>query len=209
MPGCTVVGCGAGPEYSAVHRHASTFGRRAAEGETYVSTRELIRAISEFFNRERVPYAIIGAFALYGYGYVRATKDIDFLTERKHQGAVVGFLEGLGFETTHCSDAFSNHLHPVGAVRVDVMYVEGSTAQRMLSSTRPAIVSGGTTVRVVSPEHLIALKLFAAHGNPSRRLRDLADVKEIVSRCGVRREDVWRYFERYGLEEYDDDIFGQ
>lgn len=174
-----------------------------------MSTRELIQAIARFFDRERIPYAMIGAFALYGYGYVRATRDIDFLTALEHQGVVVGFLESLGFETVHRSDAFSNHVHPVGTVRVDIMYVEGPTAARLLSSTRPAVVSSGAEVQVVSPEYLIALKLFAACGNPSRRLRDLADVKEVVSRCGVRKDDVWKYFEKYGLEKYGDEIFGQ
>jgi hypothetical protein len=32
----------------------------------------------DFFERERIDYALIGTFALKAYGYTRATQDVDF-----------------------------------------------------------------------------------------------------------------------------------
>ncbi len=42
--------------------------------------------ITEFFNHENFDYAVIRAFALYAYGYTRATSDIDFITISEYAG---------------------------------------------------------------------------------------------------------------------------
>jgi hypothetical protein len=170
-----------------------------------MDARRILETLAAFFDRERIEYAVIGAFALYGYGYVRATRDIDFLTGAQHQAKVVAFLESLGFETTHRSEVFTNHVHPVGAVRVDVMYVDGGTAGEVLSARREAVILKGTRLPVVSPEHLIALKLFAAHNDPRRRFRELGDIREVMARAGVDMETVRRYFVKYGQEEFFED----
>ena len=154
-------------------------------------------------------FAVIGAYALYSYGYVRATCDIDFLTELQAQKSVIAFLENLGFKTTHCSSAFSNHVHPVGSTRVDIMYVEGDTAREMFDAARNRLVFEDKEVPVVCPEHLIALKLFAAKNNPNRRLRDLADIKEIVARTELSGDTVRTLFQKYGLERYYSDATGE
>ncbi len=39
--------------------------------------------ISEFFNKEKIQFAVVGAFALHAYGYTRATKDIDFFVKQE------------------------------------------------------------------------------------------------------------------------------
>jgi hypothetical protein len=155
---------------------------------------------------EQLDYAVIGAFALYGYGYVRATKDIDFITRLQHQNKVIGFLENLGFETLHRSEGFSNHLHPIGAVRVDMMYVDGPTADQLFASTTKQVLFNDVKVPVVAPEHLIALKLFAGRNNPARLFKELSDIKELVARSNVNNAIVKKYFKKYGQEKYYEEI---
>jgi hypothetical protein len=75
-----------------------------------MAIRDIFKALSEMFEREKADYAVIGAFALYAYGYVRATRDIDFVTRIEFQKKAVSYLESLGFNTVHCSNAFSNHV---------------------------------------------------------------------------------------------------
>ena len=174
-----------------------------------MSQRELLKALIDFFEREKKDYALIGAFAMYGYGYARSTKDVDVLTHRDNQDGAIGFLSDLGFDTIHRSDAFSNHVHPVGSARVDLMYVSGPTAREMFASTREATVLDEIKVRVVSPEHLVALKLFAAQCNPDRLFKELADVGELVSRTDVDRSIVREYFRKYDLEPYYGRLFGK
>ena len=76
-----------------------------------------------FFAKENVDFALIGAFALHAYGYVRATADIDFVVNGEDQERIVRFLESLGYETLHRSKRFSNHLHPVASLgRIETWY---------------------------------------------------------------------------------------
>lgn len=65
-----------------------------------MAIKELFQAVSEYFQSKKIDYGIIGAFALYAYGYMRATQDIDFITRLEHKNKIIGFLESLGFETT-------------------------------------------------------------------------------------------------------------
>jgi hypothetical protein len=38
--------------------------------------REVFDTVSDFFEREKMDYAVIGGFALFGFGYIRATQDM-------------------------------------------------------------------------------------------------------------------------------------
>lgn len=173
---------------------------------TQMAIQELILSLADFFKREKIEYAVIGAFALSGYGYIRATQDIDFITRLAYQGKICNYLEKLGFETTHRSEAFSNHVHPVGEMRIDFMYVEGSTADTILADSKNALVLKEVALPVVSADHLIALKLFAAQSNPERKFKELSDIKEIISRAAVNKEKIHEYFAKYGFTEYYEEI---
>ncbi|MDD5673309.1 MAG: hypothetical protein PHC61_04045, partial [Chitinivibrionales bacterium] len=116
--------------------------------------RELFQAMADFFKRQNMDFAVIGAFGLHALGYTRATRDIDFITRFKYQKKIITYLLSLGFETTQQTSAFSNHVHPVGDTRVDIMYVEGATADEIFSATKKALLFDKTELPVVSPEHL-------------------------------------------------------
>ncbi|HID31182.1 MAG TPA: hypothetical protein EYP19_14455 [Desulfobacterales bacterium] len=65
---------------------------------------EVFRLLIGFFEKERVDYALIGAFALQAYGYVRATRDVDFLIRTENKDKIVQYLESsLAYETNHRS----------------------------------------------------------------------------------------------------------
>jgi hypothetical protein len=42
---------------------------------------KVVDSMAGFFEREKVPFALAGAFALHAYGLSRATSDVDFVTE--------------------------------------------------------------------------------------------------------------------------------
>jgi hypothetical protein len=164
--------------------------------------KDVFKAVSEMFEHEKADYAVIGAFALYAYGYVRATKDIDFVTRIQFQKKAVHYLESLGFKTTYCSEAFSNHVHPIGAMRVDLMYLEKNTADIIFGKTEKRVLFEDLKIPVVSAEHLVAMKLFAAKHNERRRLKDLADIKEITAVVDIDKETLKDFFRQFGLESY-------
>ncbi|HEX2957925.1 MAG TPA: nucleotidyl transferase AbiEii/AbiGii toxin family protein [Chitinispirillaceae bacterium] len=70
------------------------------------------------------------------------------------------------------------------------MYIEGSAADTIFSHTKSIVLFDEITLPVVCPEHLIALKLFSASSDPSRKYRDLGDVHEIIRLTNVNIEDI-------------------
>jgi len=165
--------------------------------------------ITDFFKKEKIDYALIGAFALYAYGYSRATQDIDFITKYKNQKKIVAFLESIGFETLNQTKGYSNHLHPIGSMRFDFVYISGDTADIVFQSIKKKNVFEDDDIPVVSPEHLIALKLFAVKNEPGRKLKELADIKEIYELTKIEKDIIHKYLKKYNLEEYYNEIIGE
>jgi hypothetical protein len=85
-----------------------------------VKFKNVLQLLANHFKQEKIDYALIGAFALKAYGYVRATQDVDFLVRNKHQDKIIAYLESLGYKTMYRSVGYSNHVHPVSKLgRID------------------------------------------------------------------------------------------
>jgi len=163
-----------------------------------------------YFAREKIDFALIGAFALKAYGYVRATQDVDFLVKGEAQEKIILFLETLGYETLYRSKGFSNHLHRLaGLGRIDFVYIEGETASMIFSGTKPLLVLEDLFIPVVRPEHLIALKVFAMKNDPKRSFREMADIQHLLELPGIDRDEVRGYFEKFGQRERFDELTGK
>ncbi len=167
-----------------------------------MNLKAVLEKLINFFSKEGIDFALIGAFALKAYGYVRSTQDVDFLVRARDQQRIVGFLESIGYETLHLTRGFSNHLHSIRSLgRIDFVYVEGETAEKMFLEAHPLLILENLSVPVVRPEHLIALKVFAMKNDPQRTFREMADIQQILRWPGINREEVRGYFEKYGLLE--------
>jgi len=171
--------------------------------------KELFESITDHFEHSNIPYAVIGGFALYGYGYIRATIDIDLVVRLEYQENIRSFIEQLGFQTTNCTSAFSNHIHPIGNLQVDFMYVSGFTANEIFENVENRIIFDSRKYPVVSAKHLIAMKLFAAGNDQDRLFKDLSDVKEILKNTKIDTGELYKLFVKYGLEKYYEPIIGK
>lgn len=172
--------------------------------------KKTFQLLIDFFERERIDYALIGAFALKAYGYTRATQDVDFIARQKDQKKIIANLESLGFETLYSSTGYSNHLHPLsGLGRIDFVYVKGDTAESIFKEAVRILLFDNLTVPVVRPEHIVALKVFAMKNDPDRALREMADIKELLSLPEINLQEVQKYFEKYGQMERYYDIVGE
>ena len=172
---------------------------------------EVFRLLIDFFEKEGVDYALIGAFALKAYGYVRATQDVDFLVRSEDQDKIIRHLESsMGYETIYRSSGYSNHVHRLsGLGKIDFLYVKGATAESVLGETRRLLILGDIKLPVVKPEHLVALKVFAMKNNPDRALREMADIKELLGLPGLDLREIRKYFEKYGQMERYYEIIGE
>jgi hypothetical protein len=162
--------------------------------------------LAEFLESHEIPYAVIGGLAMNAYGATRLTADADLIAPRHAQARIVEELERLGYETLYRSDGYSNHLHTNEQLgRVDFVYVDDRTAELILSTTRLVEIRS-RRLPVPRPEYVIALKLQAIHNDPERTLKDLADVKELMTLPDLNREEVRNYFQRFGLLRYFDEL---
>ncbi len=160
----------------------------------------ILRAISDFFNTEGRPFALIDAFGLHTYGLSRATQDLDFAADAASQDGLVGFLESLGYKTIHRSSGYSCHLHEDASYgRIDFVYVAGETSRRLFAEANSGFEFEGFNIPVPRPEHLAAMKVHAIKNDPSRTHQDLADIQFLLGLPGVNQEEVRSYFEKGGL----------
>lgn len=172
--------------------------------------KKTLQLLIDFFERERIDYALIGAFALKAYGYTRATQDVDFIARQRDQKKIIANLESLGFETLYSSTGYSNHVHPLsGLSRIDFVYVKGDTAESIFKEAIRILLFDDLTMPVVKLEHIVALKIFAMKNDPDRALREMADIKELINLPGTNIQEVQKYFEKYGLMERYYDIIGE
>lgn len=162
---------------------------------------------ADFFERERIRYALIGGLAVHAWGRARPTRDADFAVDLAEQGRVVGFAESRGFRTVYLSEAFSNHEHDdPGWGHVDFMYLRGKTAESVFAAAVEKEILAGRPLNVASPEHLAMMKALAMKNFPHRALYEGEDVRTLLRVPGVDRDAIRDYFERHGLLELFDAI---
>ena len=163
---------------------------------------EILPMVFTTLEHEDIPLAFVGAMALKAYGYHRATQDFDFVAPKGRQDKIVHLLEMLGFETINAVPAFSNHFHDYHLIRIDFIYVSGDTEKAIFRSATKTLSLFGYDIKVVSVEHLVAMKIFAAKSNPDRRLKDLADVQALLRLGQVDEDTIKKYLLKHDLMEF-------
>ena len=167
----------------------------------------VLQTIDAFFEQTGFRYAVIGAFGLHAYGLSRGTFDLDFVAPSEVQPRLVTFLESLGYETLHVSVGYSNNLHALVALgRVDIVYVTGETSERLFRDCRTMPGPDAHPIPVPRPEHLAAMKIQAMKNDPQRTLREMDDIRFLLSLPGVDEPEIRGYFERAGLRDRYDEL---
>jgi hypothetical protein len=135
-----------------------------------------------------IPYAIAGAMAMNAHGYRRVTVDVDVLLtlegmerfKAKHLGR--GWVERFP-GSRGMRDAEVN-------VKIDVLVsgdYPGDGKPKSVRFPDPSVAVQRDGFRVLSLKDLVELKLASGMTNPDR-LKDLADVQELIRHARVPRE---------------------
>jgi predicted nucleotidyltransferase len=155
---------------------------------------EVIASLSKVDAR----FALIGGLALASHKVIRATQDIDLLTDSEKAEDIDRELVALGYQCLHRSADAGNYLR--GDERVDFIYASRPAARGLLSNATSIQTAFGE-VRVVSTEGLIGLKLQGFVNNP-RRTQDLEDIKALIAanRQALKMDEVREYFRLFNRE---------
>jgi hypothetical protein len=136
---------------------------------------EVIASLSKVDAR----FALIGGLALASHKVIRATQDIDLLTDSEKAEDIDRELVALGYKCLHRSPDAGNYLR--GDERVDFIYASRPAARGLLSNAATIQTTFGE-VRVVSTEGLIGLKLQADNEQPFSDDGGLTHVPTATSR---------------------------
>ena len=148
---------------------------------------------------------LAGGFAMAAWGSTRTTVDLDLAVDEEARPRLLPLLAAAGFEAFFDGEGFTNLQHPDEEMgRLDIMWVEGSTSDRLFRAAIQRPGPDGTSLLVPSPGHLIAMKVRAIQSRPSRALRDAPDLHFLLRLPGVEENEVRGYFERAGLLELHD-----
>lgn len=161
---------------------------------------KVLQLVGKHLESEGADWVVVGGLALAAHGAGRMTADVDIATERSAQVALVDFLQAAGYETLHVSEGYSNHAHSDPAMgRLDVVYVDATTASDLLRGAAAFEIFAGVSVKVPRAEYLVAMKVLAAKNDPGRRLQEMADIVALLRATGLGADAVKAYFDRHEL----------
>ncbi len=139
---------------------------------------------------------LIGGHALQAHGVVRQTLDIDCLVPDGQGTSLEEILRSAGFAQLARTENFSRFRH--GRLgHVDILLVDPPTFRQLSHQGRPYEV-GGNILHVPSLDHFIALKLHAIKNDPTRELRDLDDIVQLMKVNSISRADLEQLCMRFG-----------
>lgn len=150
---------------------------------------ETLHRLVERLDASGIPYAVIGAFALGAHGYVRMTADLDLVMTTEGLRRFTEKWVGLGYRpafpgaTRMFRDVETN-------VRIDIVEAgtfPGDGRPKPVAFPDPSDAELRGHVRIVGLARLIELKL-ASGMTAADRLRDLADVQEMIRELALPQE---------------------
>jgi len=164
------------------------------EADEYFGGRgELRRTLDRFAKRldeAGIPYAVIGAMALFEHGHERFTTDVDVIVTADARRRIHEILVGHGFLPPFANSR--NLRDTVNGVRVDLVLAgdfPGDGKPKPVAfpdpSIEPLFVKDG--IRFVTAEKLVELKLASGISH-QLRYRDLGDVVSLIDSARLPRE---------------------
>ncbi|HAO80666.1 MAG TPA: hypothetical protein DCQ92_17180 [Verrucomicrobia subdivision 3 bacterium] len=140
----------------------------------------LLRVISQKADEQKLPFMLIGGYAVMAHGFVRTTGDIDFIIRKSQANDWQKLLESLKFAVHFSGPTFLQFNPPPSEkLPLDLMFVNNEIFNQMLSAAAQ-IETDGVMARVVSLLHLFALKCHAFQSRPHRAMKDIEDLVQLT-----------------------------
>lgn len=152
----------------------------------------------------RVPAALIGGLALAPHGVVRATQDVDLLTDASSADTINHQLTNLGYRCVHRSADAANYLR--GDERLNLLFASRPVARQLLATAQPRTTPFGA-LNVISLEGLVAFKLQGLVNDP-RRTQNREDIRALLraNRETLNRDEAREYFRLFEREALLDEL---
>lgn len=165
----------------------------------------VLKQLLEGFNRLKIRYAVMGGFSLGVHGYLRATRDLDFLVHRGDLDNLHNIMTSLNYSRFHHNENVSQYQgENIVWGNVDFLHAFRPLALRMLADAveRPAF-SGQAKLQVLRPEDIAGLKIQALANRPDREYKEIADIEALLraQKGAVDWNRLEEYYNLFGLQE--------
>jgi hypothetical protein len=157
---------------------------RETTGTNHVA--ETLRRAVEILAHWDIPHWVVGGLAVQEHGYYRVTIDVDIV--------VPDVLEAYEFLTADLTGPFEGVPEQQGRLRdrTNGVLLDLLPARRVLQPgchvPFPTPEEVSSAPRFIKIEQLISLKLDSWQGSPARRLKDKADVTELIIARNLPRD---------------------
>jgi predicted nucleotidyltransferase len=160
--------------------------------------------IAAEFEKTGIHYVLAGGFAVNVHHVTRQTLDVDLLIALDDLEKASSALQAVGYRTGLESPVVARFKGDGKLLLdIDLMLIDPGTMQKILDKSKKATISGHS-FKVLSLEHLIAMKFHAIKNDPeSREPKDLLDIIQLVRRNGMDLggAELRRLCEGYGTPE--------
>ena len=151
---------------------------------------ETLRSLANRLDDEKIDYVLIGGMALVAHGYRRFTEDIDILMTPEDVDRFRELCLGRGYLPAF-SGATKSFKDTTTGVRIEILEsgeYPGDGKPKPVAFPSPAAVGFEREgLKIIRLEPLIELKL-ASGLSASHRLKDLADVQDLIRLLGLPME---------------------
>lgn len=151
---------------------------------------DTLRRITSRLAELQIPYAVVGGMAMFAHGFRRFTEDVDLLVTRESMQRVLDELEGLGY--VQPAGTTSKLRDTSTGVRIEFLITggfPGDGKEKPVSFPDPSQVSVEIDgIRYLGLPTLVEMKLASGMTGGAHRLKDLADVVELIRALSLPRE---------------------
>lgn len=142
----------------------------------------IFKFLIENLTREKIDFALMGGFAMQAAGVTRTTRDIDLLVLSEDSPKIREIMLAHRYELLYESDDvlnFTGKDFELG--RVDFLLAHRKYTLAMLKRAKEEpVLEGKFTIKVLSVEDQIGLKIQASSNNPKRLHQDMADIRMLL-----------------------------
>ena len=147
---------------------------------------ESARAAVALLAEHDIPHLIVGGLAVQEHGYPRVTIDVDIVVPDVLEAVefLTASLTGPFYRVPDVEDRVEDRRN---GVQIDLLPA-GKVLKHGCKVPFPQLGKVSEQLQIVKLEELIALKLDSWAGSPARRLKDKADVNELILRRKLPRD---------------------
>ncbi len=163
---------------------------------------KVLKTLQEEFEKNHIDFALLGGLAIHALGISRTTRDIDCLVLLSDSKKVDELMKRLGYEALQMTEDIANYVSKDWEMgRVDILFAHRKYAVAMLQRAQTIALFGGT-VKSLTPEDIIGLKIQSSTNDPDRTHKDLADVETLLKTYAkiLNWDLVREYFQIFGRE---------